>query len=148
MRDGDAVISGIDKLLSTMGERRRPNVFCQWGNNAYQEANQGFSNEAMIPSPDAIQEFKVETDNYSAEYGRAGGAIINATTRSGTNSFHGGAYDYLRNTVLNAFGPFCGTGAKPTLVQNQFGGTFGGPVFKKRLFFSSITRAFALCLIS
>jgi hypothetical protein len=104
-------------------------------NNAYQEANQGYSNEAVIPSPDAIQEFKVQTDNYSAEYGRAGGAIINATTRSGTDAFHGGAYDYLRNTVLNAFGPFYGTGVKPTLVQNQFGGTFGGPVLKERLFF-------------
>ena len=104
-------------------------------NNAYQEANQGYSNEAVIPSPDAIQEFKVQTNNYSAEYGRAGGAIVNATTRSGTNSFHGGVYDYLRNTVLNAFGPFYGTGVKPTLVQNQFGGTFGGPVLKDKLFF-------------
>ncbi len=104
-------------------------------NNAYQEANQGYSNEAVVPSPDAIQEFKVQTDNYSAEYGRAGGAIINATTRSGTNAFHGGAYDYLRNTDLNAFGPFFGTGVKPTLVQNQFGGTFGGPAWKDRLFF-------------
>jgi hypothetical protein len=104
-------------------------------NNAYQEANQGYSNEAVIPSPDALQEFKVQTDNYSAEYGRAGGAIVNATTRSGTNSIHGGVYDYLRNTVLNAFGPFYGTGVKPTLVQNQFGGTFGGPVLKDKLFF-------------
>jgi hypothetical protein len=104
-------------------------------NNAYQEANQGYSNEAIIPSPDALQEFKVQTDNYSAEYGRAGGAIVNATTRSGTNAFHGGVYDYFRNTVLNAFGPFYGTGVKPTLVQNQFGATFGGPVFKDRLFF-------------
>ncbi len=109
-------------------------------NNAYQEANQGYSNEAVIPSPDAIQEFKVQTDNYSAEYGRAGGAIINATTHSGTSAFHGTAYDYLRNTVLNAFGPFIGTGVKPTLVQNQFGGTFGGPVFhgahlRDKLFF-------------
>jgi hypothetical protein len=103
-------------------------------NNAYQEANQGYSNEAVIPSPDAIQEFKVQTDNYSAEYGRAGGAIINATTRSGTNEFHGGVYDYLRNTALNAFGPFYGTGVKPTLVQNQFGATFGGPVWKNRAF--------------
>jgi len=104
-------------------------------NNAYQEANQGYSNQAVIPSPDSLQEFKVQTDNYSAEYGRAGGAIVNATTRSGTNSFHGGAYEYFRNTVLNAFGPFYGTGVKPTLVQNQFGGTFGGPVLKDRLFF-------------
>lgn len=104
-------------------------------NNAYQEANQGYSNQAVIPSPDALQEFKVLTDNYSAEYGRAGGAIVNATTRSGSNAFHGGVYDYLRNTVLNAFGPFRGTGVKPTLVQNQFGATFGGPIRKDRLFF-------------
>ena len=104
-------------------------------NNAYQTANQGFSNEAVIPSPDAVQEFKVETDNYSAEYGRAGGAIINATIRSGTNQIHGVAYDYLRNTVLNAFGPFIGTGVKPTLVQNQFGGTFGGPIKRDKLFY-------------
>ncbi|MGC2402364.1 MAG: TonB-dependent receptor [Acidobacteriaceae bacterium] len=104
-------------------------------NNAYQSANQGYSNEAIIPSPDAIQEFKVETDNYSAEYGRAGGAIVNATIRSGSNQFHGVAYDYLRNTVLNAYGPFIGTGVKPTLVQNQFGGTLGGPIRRDKLFF-------------
>jgi hypothetical protein len=104
-------------------------------NNAYQTANQGFSNEAVIPSPDAVQEFKVETDNYSAEYGRAGGAIVNATIRSGTNQIHGVAYEYLRNTTLNAFGPFLGTGVKPTLVQNQFGGTFGGPIKRDKLFY-------------
>ena len=104
-------------------------------NNAYQSANQGYSNEAIIPSPDAVQEFKVETDNYSAEYGRAGGAIINATILSGTNQFHGVAYNYLRNTVLNAYGPFIGTGVKPTLVQNQFGGTLGGPIKRDKLFF-------------
>ena len=104
-------------------------------NNAYQSANQGFSNEAFIPTPDAVQEFKVETDNYSAEYGRAGGAIINATIRSGTNQFHGVGYDYLRNTVLNAYGPFFGTGVKPTLVQNQFGATLGGPIKRDKLFF-------------
>jgi hypothetical protein len=104
-------------------------------NNAYQTANQGYSNEAIIPSPDAVQEFKVQTDNYSAEYGRAGGAIINATIRSGTNHFHGVVYDYLRNTVLNAYGPFLGTGVKPTLVQNQFGATLGGPIKRDKLFF-------------
>lgn len=104
-------------------------------NNAYQTANQGYSNEAVIPSPDAIQEFKVQTDNFSAEYGRTAGAVINATTRSGGNQFHGVAYDYLRNTVLNAYGPFLGTGVKPTLVQNQFGGTLGGPIRRDKLFF-------------
>jgi hypothetical protein len=104
-------------------------------NNAYQTANQGFSNEAVIPSPDAVQEFKVQTDNYSSEFGRAGGAIINATIRSGTNQFHGVAYEYLRNTALNAYGPFIGNGVKPTLVQNQFGGTVGGPIKRDKLFF-------------
>ena len=104
-------------------------------NNAYQEANQGYSNQAVIPSPDALQEFRVQTDNYAAEYGRAGGAIINATTRTGSNDFHGVVYEYFRNTVLNAFGPFIGTGLKPTLVQNQFGAALGGPIRKDRLFF-------------
>ena len=104
-------------------------------NNAYQTANQGYSNEAIVPSPDAVQEFKVQTDNYSAEYGRAGGAIINATIRSGTNGYHGVAYDYLRNTVLNAYGPFIGNGVKPILVQNQFGGAGGGPIKRDKLFF-------------
>ena len=77
----------------------------------------------------------MQTDNYAAEYGRSGGAIVNTTTRSGTNTFHGGVYDYFRNTVLNAFGPFHGTGVKPTLVQNQLGGTFGGTILKDKLFF-------------
>lgn len=109
-------------------------------NNAYQEANQGYSNQAMVPSPDAIQEFKVQTDNFSAEFGRAGGAIINATIKSGGSNFHGSAYDYLRNTALNAYGPFLGLGVKPTLVQNQYGATLGGPIpglklLKDRLFF-------------
>ncbi|WP_051978391.1 TonB-dependent receptor [Edaphobacter aggregans] len=104
-------------------------------NNAYQTANQGYSNEAMVPSPDAVQEFKVQTDNYSAEFGRAAGSIVNVSTRSGTNQFHGVAYDYLRNTVLNAYGPFLGNGIKPTLIQNQFGGTLGGPIKHDKLFF-------------
>jgi hypothetical protein len=126
-----------DASYNVNGQNSMTNNFQLDGidNNAYQTANQGFSNEAVIPSPDAVQEFKVQTDNYSAEYGRAGGAIINATIRSGTNNFHGVVYDYLRNTDLNAYGPFIGSGVKPTLVQNQFGGTLGGPIKKDKLFF-------------
>ncbi|QHN03034.1 hypothetical protein FTO74_06360 [Granulicella sp. WH15] len=148
--DLSALVPGVRKsLLETLsvpsrdasynvnGQNSMTNNFQLDGidNNAYQSANQGYSNEAIIPSPDAVQEFKVETDNYSAEYGRAGGAIINATIRSGTNQFHGVAYDYLRNTVLNAYGPFIGNGVKPTLVQNQFGGAIGGPIKRDKLFF-------------
>jgi hypothetical protein len=127
-RDGSYDVNGLNSMT---------NNFQLDGidNNAYQTANQGYSNEAIIPTPDAVQEFKVETDNYSAEYGRAGGAIVNATIRSGTNTIHGLAYDYLRNTVLNAYGPFIGTGVKPALVQNQFGGAFGGPIKHDKLFY-------------
>jgi hypothetical protein len=125
-----------DASYNVNGQNSMTNNFQLDGidNNAYQTANQGFSNEAVIPSPDAVQEFKVQTDNYSAEFGRAGGAIINATIRSGTNRFHGVLYEYLRNTDLNAYGPFLGNGVKPTLVQNQFGATAGGPIKRDKLF--------------
>jgi hypothetical protein len=105
-------------------------------NNSYGTSNQGFSNQVVQASPDAVQEFKVQTNNFSAEYGRAGGAVINAALRSGTNQFHGTAYEYLRNTSLNAVGFFKPVrNQKPVLIQNQFGGTLGGPIIKDRTFF-------------
>jgi hypothetical protein len=73
-------------------------------NNAYGTSNQGFSNQVIQPNPDALAEFKVETNDYSAEYGRATGAVINATIKSGTSQFHGEAWEFFRNTVLNATG--------------------------------------------
>src|SRR5882724_4841063 len=126
-----------DASYNVNGMRSNANNFLLDGldNNAYQEANQGYSNQAIIPSPDALQEFRVQTNNYAAECGSSGGAVINVSFRSGTNQFHGVAYDYLRNTVLNAYGPLLGTGAKPTLVQNQFGATLGGPILKDKVFF-------------
>lgn len=127
-REGAFDVNGLNSMLNNF-------LLDGLDNNAYQTANQGYANEAMVPSPDAVQEFKVQTDNYSAEFGRAAGSIVNVSTRSGTNQFHGVAYDYLRNTVLNAYGPFLGNGIKPTLVQNQFGGTVGGPVKLDKLFF-------------
>lgn len=108
-------------------------------NNAYGTSNQGFSNQVAQPSPDSVAEFKVITNNYSAEYGRSGGATIDVAMRSGTNAFHGTAYDFLRNTALNAtgytFGARPSNFMKPTLQQNQFGGTIGGPIIKNRVFF-------------
>jgi hypothetical protein len=136
--------SSRDASFDVNGQRSEFNNFLLDGldNNAYGTSNQGFSNQAIPPSPDALNEFKVETDNYSAEYGRSTGAVINVSIRSGTNQFHGKAYDYLRNTVLNAIGPFTppsnsltGKPQKPTLIRNQFGGTFGGPIWKDKLFF-------------
>jgi hypothetical protein len=105
-------------------------------NNNYGTSNQGFANENIPPSPDAVSEFRVETNNYSAEYGRSTGAVINASVRRGTNQFHGRAWDYNRNTIFNAIGPFLAPGAtKPKFIQNQFGGTFGGPIWKDHTFF-------------
>ena len=135
--------SSRDASFNVNGQRSEFNNFLLDGldNNAYGTSNQGFSNQAIPPSPDAISEFRVETDNYSAEYGRSAGAVINVSIRSGTNQFHGKAYDYLRNTVLNAIGPFTppnnpltGGPQKPILIRNQFGGTLGGPVWKDRIF--------------
>jgi hypothetical protein len=105
-------------------------------NNNYGTSNQGFANENIPPSPDAVSEFRVETNNYGAEYGRSPGAVINASVRRGTNSFHGRAWDYNRNTIFNATGPFLAPGTtKPKFIQNQFGATFGGPIWKDHTFF-------------
>ncbi len=131
-------IANRDASFNVNGLRSSHNNFMVDGldNNAYGTANQGFSSQVVQLSPDAVQEFRVQTDNFSAEYGRAGGAVINASIRSGTNQFHGSAWEFLRNTKLNAVGFFRpSTGVKPVLVQNQFGGTFGGPVRKDKLFF-------------
>jgi hypothetical protein len=90
-----------------------------------------------IPSPDAIQEFKVQTSTYDASYGRNPGANVNVLTKSGSNGFHGTLFEFIRNEDLDANGFFQnaqGTG-KEILRQNQFGGTFGGPIKKDKLFF-------------
>ena len=104
-------------------------------NNTYATSNQGYSNQAIQVSPDAVSEFKVQTNNFSAEYGRAGGAIVNVSVKSGTNQFRGAVWDYLRNTKLNAVGYFKPANGKPVFQQNQFGGAFGGPVIRNKTFF-------------
>jgi hypothetical protein len=105
-------------------------------NNAYGTSNQGFSNQVMQPSPDAVAEFKVVTNNMSAEYGRSAGATINVAYQSGTNRFKGSAWEFFRDTSLNATGFFKpASGEKPPLERNQFGGVFGGPIIKNKAFF-------------
>src|SRR6267378_6819527 len=92
-----------------------------------------------LPPPDAIQEFKVQTSNFSAELGRAGGAVVNATIKSGTNQFHGSLWEFLRNDKLDAvgvdqyFNP-ANLKKKGELRRNQFGAAAGGPILKNKLF--------------
>ena len=88
---------------------------------------------SITPPLDSVDSFKVETSNPNAEYGSFGGAIVNLTIKSGTNGFHGEAFDFLRNDDLNARDFFAQTRAP--YKSNQFGGTFGGPLVKNRLFF-------------
>ncbi len=91
---------------------------------------------AVLSSVDAIAEFKIQTSNYSPEFGRSGGAVINATTKSGTNSFHGSAWEFLRNDAFDARGFFESPDQpKSPYKQNQFGGTLGGPIKKDKAFF-------------
>src|SRR6202451_3476928 len=95
------------------------------------------TNFVVLPPVDAIQEFKVQTSDFSAEYGRSGAAVLNATIKSGTNQFHGAAWEFFRNDKLDAPDYFEDAGGVPKgeLRQNQFGATLGGPVIKNKLFF-------------
>jgi hypothetical protein len=102
----------------------------------------GFDNNERIsgligvrPSIDGIAEMKVDTSNYTAEYGRTAGGVINIITKSGTNQFHGSAYDYLRNDLFDAANYFSLAGTKPEYRQNNFGGSIGGPIKKDKTFF-------------
>ena len=87
------------------------------------------------PPVDAIQEFKVETNNYSAESGRSAAAVLNATLKSGTNAFHGAVWEFLRNDKFDAANYFEQGVKKGEFRQNQFGATFGGPIRRNRTFF-------------
>lgn len=129
---------GREAAFNVNGLRATVNNFLLDGidNNAYGTSNQSFSSQVVQVSPDAIAEFKVQTNTYSAEFGRSGGAVINATYRTGSNQFHGSAWEFHRNTVLNAVGFFKPVGGtKPPLIRNQFGFTFGGRIIKDRTFF-------------
>ena len=128
-REGSFIVNGLRAVYNNY-------MLDGIDNNAYGTSNQGFANEVVQPSPDSVVEFNVVTNNYSAEYGRSGGATINAVMRSGTNTIHGSAWDFLRNTDLNAVGYFKPAGnVKPALNQNQFGLTVGGPFIKNKLFY-------------
>ena len=129
---GSDLFYGSDQTgsVSVNGGRGRSNNFMVNGG----DANDQFANLPEIqPSPDTIQEFRVLTNNFDAEFGRNSGSVIDVVTKSGTNQFHGDVYEFLRNKVLNSRGFF--DTEKPDFKQNQFGGTLGGPVKKDTTFF-------------
>ena len=92
-----------------------------------------FNAPLPFPNPDALQEFTIQTNSYSAEFGRNRGASINAVTKSGTNDFHGGAFEFVRNDIFDAR-PFFSRTA-PVFKRNQFGSNFGGPIRRNKTFF-------------
>lgn len=132
-----AIADSRDASFNVNGLRSAVNSFILDGvdNNSYGTSNQGFSNQLVQVSPDAVEQFKVQTNNFSAEYGRTGGAVINASMRSGTNRFSGAAWHFNRNTKLNAVGFFKPSAGKPRFDRNQFGFVFGGPILRNRTFF-------------
>jgi len=135
----NSVVYGSDKAgaVSVNGGRGRSNNFSVNGG----DANDQFVNLPTVqPSPDSIEEFRVLTNNFDAEYGRNSGSVVNVITKSGTNNIHGNVYEFFRNTVLNA-NSYCFPATqgivcdKPQFNQNQFGGTLGGPIKKDQTFF-------------
>lgn len=116
---GDVSLNGIDdNTFATAGSIGR----------------QGY---AIVPSVDAVEEFKVMTNDFSAEYGHAAGTIVSATIKSGTNNFHGTVFEFVRNDIFDANNFFTNRAGLPRTPfhQNQFGGTLGGPIIHQRIFF-------------
>jgi hypothetical protein len=116
--------------LSVNGQREFSNFFLVNGSDAEEGVNAG---TAIVPNLDSIEEFRIITSNFDAEYGEFSGGQISVITKSGTNRFHGSAFDFLRNTSLDARNYFSPT--RGAFRQNQFGGTIGGPIRKDKIFF-------------
>jgi len=125
-------------VLNVNGNRTFNNVFLLDGvdNISYSNSFRGENVQLVQPSIEALQEFKIQTNAYSAEYGRSSGAVVNATIKSGTNTVRGSLYEFLRNDHLDANNFFSNAlGApKPKRERNQFGGAAGGPLVKNRTF--------------
>src|SRR5271154_2351349 len=125
--------------MSISGAQTNQNVFLLDGQSVSDATGQTPGSAAGTNlGIDAIQEFNVITTNYSAEFGLNVGAVINVVTRSGTNNFHGSAFEFLRNSALDAKNYFDLLSAPiPAFKRNQFGGTVGGPIIKDKTFFFS-----------
>lgn len=131
---GNDLFYGSDKpgVVTVNGGRGRSNNYSVNGG----DGNDLFANlPAVQPSPDTIEEFRVITNSFDAEYGRNSGSVVNVVTKSGTNEFHGSVFEFFRNTVLDARPYMFNPTSKPDFQQNQFGGTLGGPIKKDKTFF-------------
>jgi hypothetical protein len=122
--------NGSSGQMSVNGERESANSFLVNGGDVEESVNNGAS---IVPTLDSIQEFRVLTSSFNAEYGRFSGAIVNVVTKSGTNDVHGSAYEFLRNNDMDARSYFDPT--RGQLQRNQFGGTIGGAIIKNKLFY-------------
>ena len=133
--NGDATPGGFGAVtagFNVNGMRNQSNNFLLDGTSNNDTFNTGF---VLRPPPDAIQEFKILTHSYSAEYGRNAGSVVNVVTRSGSNTLHGAAWEFNRDDALQARNFFAQEPApKPKLKQNQFGASIGGPLARDRLF--------------
>jgi hypothetical protein len=116
--------------ISVNGQREFANAFIVNGSDAEEDVNSG---TAIVPNLDAIAEFRIITSNFDAEYGEFSGGQISVITKSGSNQFHGSAFDFFRNTALDARNYF--SPERGAFRQNQFGGTIGGPIHKDKIFF-------------
>jgi hypothetical protein len=129
---------GFKGAFNVNGNRPFSNVFQLDGvdNISYSNSFRGENVQLVQPSLEALQEFKIQTNAYSAEYGRSSGAVVNATIKSGTNTIRGGVYEFLRNDALDANNFFSNAlGApKPKRERNQFGAAVGGPLLRNRTF--------------
>jgi len=135
----NTVSNGAEGLFSANGNLQLQNYFQLDGidNNSKSENLQEQSTQSVLPPPDALQEFVLQTRTYSAEFGTAAGAVVNVSTKSGTNQFHGDAWDFIQNGALNANTFFNNYNGLPRgqYNYNQFGGTVGGPIRRDKTFF-------------
>src|SRR5271169_2533690 len=131
---GDRPVSGnlAAGNISVNGQRETANAFLVNGGDVSEGRNLG---EGLVPNLDSVEDFRLITNSFDAEYGKFSGAVMNAITKSGTNSFHGDIFEFLRNDALDARNYFAPS--KSELRQNQFGYTLGGPIWKNHLFFFS-----------
>ena len=126
-----------DNEFSANGQRNIQNDFILDGvdNNSNEDTYQNGDTYNVRPPPDALAEFKLETSNYSAEFGHSSGAVLNASIKSGSNQIHGDLWEYVRNTDLMRRIGTLPAASFPSYHENQFGATLGGPILKNKLFY-------------